>query len=195
MTELLKSGYKLSISYSLLFITIGLLLFIAPAGFVVLVSYLIGALLLIAGLNHIIKYIKEPQMALSKALLTFGIVLIMIATFLIIKPTFIGKIVPSVIGMCLIINSIEKLIYLKYLREQNTGSYLSSMVFSIIVLFVGIFLLFNPLSGTLLVTQTIGVIIVIYSVIDLMDKIKLKKGFKKDKKDKKNKEIKIIDEK
>lgn len=194
MAELLKSSYRLSIIYSILFIVIGVTLFIDPAGFVILVSYLIGALLVTAGINNIISYTKNKEMIVSKALLTFGIILLIGGLFLIAKPTFIGKIIPTVIGICLIINSIEKLIYLKYLKEQNTDSYLISMISGIIALVAGIFLLFNPLSGTLIVTQIIGVIIVIYSVMDLIEKLRFKKGIKSSAKPTEE-NIKIIDEK
>lgn len=193
MAELLKSSYRLSMTYSILFIIIGALLFIDPAGFVVLVSYLIGILLLVAGFNNVISYSKNRDLSVSKTLLVFGILLIIMGAFLIIKPTFIGKIVPSIIGVCLIINSIEKLLYLNYLNEKNSDNYVISLISGIIILLAGIFLLFNPLSGTLIVTQIIGILIIIYSVMDLIEKIKFKKGIKNIKKSI-DKDSKIIDE-
>lgn len=192
MTELLKSSYRLSVSYSLLFILIGILLFLDPAGFVILVSYLIGILLLIAGTNNLINYSKNKDLFVSKALLVFGVILFIMGIYLIARPTFIGKIVPSIIGVCLIINSIEKLIYLNYLTEKNNESYIISLISGIVILLVGIFLIINPLSGTLIVTQIIGILIMIYSIIDLIEKFKFKKGFKNIKKDE---PIKIIEEK
>lgn len=181
MTELLKSSYRLSIISSILFIIVGILLFIDPSGFVKSVSYLIGILLMTAGINNVFKFVKNPETSISKAILTVGIILILIGLFLIIKPTFIGSIVPSVLGVCLIISSIEKLMYLKYLNDQNTDSYIISMIFGIVVLVVGLFLLFNPFSTTLIITQIIGVIIIIYATTDLIEKIRFKKGIKKEK--------------
>lgn len=188
MTELLKSSYRVSIISSILFIIVGILLFVDPDGFVKSVSYLIGILLMVAGVGNVIKFAKNPQISISKAILTVGIILVIIGLFLILKPTFIGSIVPSVLGVCLIISSIEKLMYLKYLNDQNTESYITSMIFGIVVLIVGIFLLFNPFSTTLIITQIIGVIIIIYATTDLIEKIRFKKGFKKEKI-----KIKVID--
>lgn len=193
MTELLKSSYRLSMAYSILFIIIGILLFVDPAGFVVLVSYLIGILLLVTGTNNIISYSKNRDLAASKVLLVLGVILFIMGTFLIARPTFIGKIVPSIIGICLIINSLEKLLYLNYLTEKSSDSYIISLISGIVILLTGLFLTFNPLSGTLIVTQIIGVLIVIYSVMDLIEKFRFKKGFKNiKKKDEEN--IKVIDE-
>lgn len=190
MKELIKSSYKMSMIYSILFAIIGLLLFIDPAGFVVLVSYLIGILLLIVGTSNVLNYSKNRDLAVTKTLLIVGVVLFIIGLFLILKPTFIGKIVPAVIGVCLIINALEKLMYLKYLEDKKSESYMISLISGIVIMIVGIVLLFNPLSGTLIVTQIIGVIIVIYSVMDIIEKMKYKKMFKDIKK-----EVKIIDEK
>lgn len=190
MRELIKSSYKMSMIYSILFAIIGLLLFIDPAGFVVLVSYLIGILLLIVGISNVLKYSKNRDLAVTKTLLVIGVVLFIIGLFLILKPTFIGKIVPAVIGVCLIINALEKLMYLKYLEDKKSESYMISLISGIVIMIVGVVLLFNPLSGTLIVTQIIGVIIVIYSVMDIIEKMRYKKMFKDVKKG-----IKIIDEK
>lgn len=190
MRELIKSSYKMSMIYSILFAIIGLLLFIDPAGFVVLVSYLIGILLLIVGISNVLKYSKNRDLAVTKTLLVIGVVLFIIGLFLILKPTFIGKIVPAVIGVCLIINALEKLMYLKYLEDKKTESYMVSLISGIVIMIVGVVLLFNPLSGTLIVTQIIGVIIVIYSVMDIIEKMRYKKMLKNIKKG-----IKIIDEK
>lgn len=193
MTELLKSSYRLSMAYSILFIIIGILLFVDPAGFVVLVSYLIGILLLVTGTNNIISYSKNRDLAASKVLLVLGVILFIMGTFLIARPTFIGKIVSSIIGICLIINSLEKLLYLNYLTEKSSDSYIISLISGIVILLTGLFLTFNPLSGTLIVTQIIGVLIIIYSVMDLIEKFRFKKGFKNiKKKDEEN--IKVIDE-
>lgn len=188
--ELIKSSYRMSMIYSVLFAIIGLLLFIDPSGFVVLVSYMIGILLLVVGINNVLSYSKNRDLAVTKTLLIVGVILFIIGLFLIFDPTFIGTIVPAVIGVCLIINALEKLMYLQYLEDKKSEAYMVALISGIVIMIVGIILLFNPLSGTLIVTQIIGVIIVIYSVLDIIEKIRYKKLFKEIKKD-----IKIIDEK
>jgi len=191
MYNLIKTSYKMSMIYSIVFILIGLLLFLDPAGFVELISYMIGMLLLIIGTNNVLNYSRNRDLAVNKTLLVVGVILFIIGIFLIVKPTFIGKIVPSIIGVCLIIKAIEKLMYLSYINDKNSEQYMISLISGIIIMIAGIFLLFNPLSGTLIVTQIIGVIIVIYSVMDIIEKIKYKNMFN----NKKDEEVKIIDEK
>ena len=194
MEELLKNSYKMSIIYSVIFIVMGLLLFLNPNGFVEMISYLIGALFLVYGITNIIKYAKAKELTISKFLLVLGVILSICGIFLIINPTFIGKIVPTIIGVCLIINSLEKLLYLRYIEEKNSEGYIISLVSGIVALIAGVFLLFNPLSGTLIVTQIIGVIIIVYAVMDLIEKLKFKNVIKRNTL-KIDKKIKIIDEK
>ena len=191
MHNLIKISYKMSMFYSILFAIIGLLLFLDPAGFVVLISYMIGILLLILGINNVLNYSKNRDLAINKALLIVGVILFIVGVFLITKPTFIGKIVPSIIGVCLIIKALEKLMYLSYINDKESEQYMISLISGIIIMVAGIFLLFNPLSGTLIVTQIIGVIIIIYSVMDMIEKVKYKNMFKT----KTNEKVKIIDEK
>ena len=191
MYNLIKTSYKMSMVYSIVFILIGLLLFLDPSGFVELISYMICILLIIIGVNNVLNYSKNRDLAVNKTLLVVGVILFIIGIFLIVKPTFIGKIVPSIIGVCLIIKTIEKLMYLSYINDKNSEQYMISLISGIIIMIAGIFLLFNPLSGTLIVTQIIGVIIVIYSVMDIIEKIKYKNMFK----NKKDEKVKIIDEK
>ena len=194
MQELIKDSYKISLVQSIFFIVIGLLLFINPASFVVSVSYLLGIFLLVYGVVNIIKYTQSKELSLSKVFLVIGIILSLAGLFLIIKPTFIGSIVPCVIGVCLIMNSIEKLMYLKFYLDKNSENYIISLISAIVALSAGVFLLFNPLSGTLIVTQIIGVIIVIYAVMDLIEKLRYK-NVVNPKQKKIDKEIKIVDEK
>ncbi len=194
MNELLKSTYRISIIESVFFIAVGALLFLNPGGFVEIVSYLIGAFALTYGIINIVKYAKNKEMGMAKFFLTLGIILSAVGLFLIINPTFIGSIIPSVIGVCLIINGIEKLMYLKYVQEKNSEGYIISLVSGIVVLVVGIYLLFNPLSSTLIVTQIIGVIIIVYSVMDLIEKMRFR-GFVKGTQKQIDKSVKIVDEK
>lgn len=191
MHNLIKISYKMSMFYSILFAIIGLLLFLDPAGFVVLISYMIGVLLIAVGVNNILSYSKNRDLAVNKTLLVVGVILFIIGIFLIVKPTFIGKIVPSIIGVCLIIKALEKIMYLSYINDKNSDQYMISLISGIIIMIAGIFLLFNPLSGTLIVTQIIGVIIIIYSVMDIIEKAKYKNMFK----NKTDEKVKIIDEK
>lgn len=194
MNELLKSTYRISIIESVFFIAIGALLFLNPGGFVEIVSYLIGTFALTYGIINIFKYVRNKEISLAKFFLVLGIILTAAGLFLIINPTFIGAIIPSVIGVCLIMNGIEKLMYLKYVQEKNSEAYIISLVSGIVVLIVGIYLLFNPLASTLIVTQIIGVIIIVYSVMDLIEKMRFK-GFVKGVKKQIDKNIKIVDEK
>lgn len=193
MIDILKNGYRLSIMYSIFFLMIGILLLINPAGFVIIVSYIISLLLITIGGNSVIKYYNSKS-GFASAILTFGIIMLLAGIFLIIRPTFIGSIIPTIIGISLIVSSSEKIIYARYQKDRETKSHAISIASAAITLVAGFFLVFNPLEGTLIVTQIIGFVIIIYSIIDIIGKIKLKKGFK-NVVQKDISGIKIIDEK
>ena len=65
------------------------------------------------------------------------------------------------------------------LRDDKISYWVFTFIYAIITLIIGVLLILDPVNGGKLVTKTIGIIICIYTIIDLVDliivKIKAKK--------------------
>lgn len=191
MINIINKSYRLSIYSSIMLLLIGLLLFINPGLVVSVISYIIGFFLMAIGISQIIKYYQNRENTAMAAYLFIGIVVSVIGFILILKPTLIATIIPVIVGIFMLMNSIEKITLSISLKEQSDKWYIT-FIFGILTLVLSIFLILNPLTGSLIVTELLGIILIVYSVLDLVEKFAIKKKLKSVKKEV-SKETKIID--
>ena len=194
-----KSMYKTSILFSLILFIIGLFLVIKSETTLFAISYFVGIILIIWGIVPVIGYFtnKETQSYLDFSFI-IGIFALIFGIIVIINPSIIGSIIPLLVGIWMFINGITKLQYAIMLKKYNTNS-TSALVISIIILLCGLTLIFNPFKGAVVLTKLIGIFVIVYSLLDLVECHTLKKtvkdidntkednNFKESKKTKKNK--------
>jgi uncharacterized membrane protein HdeD (DUF308 family) len=126
----------------------------------------------------------------------------MIASGLIIilNPNLIASIIPILIGIIMIINGVSKIQFAAILKSENINNWFFTLLLAIIITCCGIIFVVNPFGGAVAITKMIGICIIIYSIIDMMDFLVIHKNVKDVKKEingmKKDmeKEIKIIEE-
>lgn len=152
------------------FVIIGILLIVKPASTLTLISYVLGAVCLFIGLINIIKYFTNKN---AGNLMDFGLVLGIISSifgciFLFI-PEFIASIVPFILGLVIISNSIVRLQFSLNLRRYQNTSWVSRFIASIISLVFGIVLLFNPFEGAVVMTQIVGIVMIVYAISDIIE--------------------------
>ena len=191
MINIINKSYRVSIYSSIMLLLIGLLLFINPGLVVSVISYIIGFFLIAIGISQIVKYYQNRENTAMSVYLFIGIVVSVIGFILIMKPTLIATIIPVIVGIFMLMNSIEKITLSISLKEQSDKWYLT-FIFGILTLILSVFLILNPLTGSLIVTELLGIILIVYSVLDLVEKFMIKKKIKSIKNEN-SKEIKIID--
>lgn len=191
MFEMLKKGYKVSMYSSIVLLLIGLLLFINPEAVVSIISYVIGFFLIVIGISQIVKYYQNKESSIMTSYLYIGIVISVIGFILVIKPTLIATIIPVIVGIIMILNSVEEITISASVKNQDEKWYIP-FIFGIATLILGVFLVLNPLMGSFIVTEILGIIIVIYAILDIIEKFSIKNKFQNIKKEV-DKEIKIID--
>lgn len=195
-----KSMYKTSIIFSIILFLIGLFLLMKPETTLHAISYFVGIVLIVWGIIPIITFFanKEKESYLEFSFI-FGVFALIFGIIVMLNPNIIGSIIPLVIGIWMIINGITKLYYsITINKEQNASA---AIVISLIILICGLLLVFNPFGGAKMLTKIIGIFIIIYSVLDLVECYTLKRTIKavtkksnNDKKENKNdKDIKVIE--
>ena len=140
----------------------------------------------------ILQYDKEKPFKTVN--LISGVILLVSGIILIVYKSLLENVIAIIIGVIMIVNSVSKIEYTLTLRDNEVPAWVISMVFSIITLLLGIFFVVNTFKAMNLLTKTLGLIIIIYAVIDIIEitvlKFKLKKAMNKV-----DDNIKIIDEK
>lgn len=186
MAKLLKS----SIWSSIALIILGLLLIFYSELTIVSISYGVGGVLIAIGVIALIKYISNINKDIKNELdIVYGIGTVILGIIVISNPKAIASIIPFVLGVLIVINSTAKIDYSFKLKKQKNNLWVSTLVVSLIALVCGILLIFNPFAGAEFITKVIGIILVVYAILDIISTIRISKVLKETFKDNK-KEIK-----
>lgn len=190
----IKNMYKTSMIFSIILFIVGLFLLVKPETTLHAISYIVGIILILWGIVPIISYFtnKESQSYLEFSFI-IGVFSLIFGVIIIINPDIIGSIIPLLLGIWMVINGITKLQCVLSLRKNNVDT-TTSMVISLVILICGIILIFNPFKGAVVLTKIIGIFIIIYSVLDIIECHTLKKTVKTVEKEyKKDNKSKVIE--
>ena len=131
---------------SLLFLIVGLILFLNPNGIVAFISYIFGIIMITIGVVKIIEAVKAKDDINHDSVLTFGIICV-------------------VIGFILIIcSSIIELVFRIFIGAWILKIWISLLVVSIILILIGLYVILK----SNLVFSSIGLVLIIYSIISLI---------------------------
>ena len=166
-----------SLIVSILFIIIGLFVFIRPDTTLSIISYIMGGILLATGLYSCYKYFSTNKIDnIFNFELVYGVLLSIAGLFLIFKPTALAELFPVILGIWIIINSVTKFQYSLLLKKINNQDWAYTGLISLLTFIWGVVLLFNPLKTVLLATQIIGTFIIVYAFLDIIDNFIIRKN-------------------
>lgn len=173
--EFLKKSSWTSIVESIIFAILGIILIYKPNETVSVISYILGAIFIIAGIYKIINYMQtRGQKDLYNYNLIYGIMAIVIGIVAIVYSSTIGTIFRIIIGIWIIYTAIIRISASIKLKAINSNIWIYSLILSIAMFICGLYIILN--SGAIIVT--IGVIMIIYSIIDIIENIILIKNMK-----------------
>ena len=179
MEKLMKKFFRSSLITSLFLIALGLLLIFQSDAVIYSISYIIGGILIALGVLGIIKFVqgtnKEQQTELD---IVYGILSVILGIVVIKNPQAIASIIPTILGISIVINSATKLQYAFELKANGNNLWKSTMVISIISTLCGIVLIFNPFKALTSFTKIVGIFIVIYAVLDMISTFTIKRNVK-----------------
>lgn len=174
MKQLFSNFFRISISTSVIFCLFGLLLFFNPESFIVAISIILGIIAIVYGVFEIVLYTKNKDVNQSD--LMVGIVALAGGIILIIRTDILATIIPIIIGISLIILGVKKIQLAFDFKKNNINNWLYMFIMALITFGCGAILVINPIKGAFVATQVVGIIIIIYSVIDIVDSLMFKKS-------------------
>jgi len=176
--------FRLSMFTSIIFMIFGLLLFFNPGGIIGSISIIIGLFLSIIGITRIISYFNNR--GLGQIDLISGLFFTISGILLITNTNIIATIVPIIIGVCMIMMGAKKLDISLNFKNSNIKGWSYMFIIAILSIVCGIIFIINPIKGAFLATKVLGLIIMVYSIIDIINGLIFKNSF--------NKVTKIINE-
>lgn len=168
LQKILKKSGWVSLIESLIFAILGIILIAKPEETVKVISYILGACFIIIGIYKIINYIQmQGKNDLYNYHLIYGIMAIVIGIVTILYSSTIGMIFRIIIGIWIIYTAAVRASSSFKLRRINSNVWIYTLILSIVMLTCGLYIILN--TGTIIVT--IGVIMVIYAVIDIIENL------------------------
>lgn len=178
MSNLMKKMFKSSLLNSIMLVVLGFLLIFESEATIVSISYIIGAIIIVLGVVAGLKYVKNINNNSRNELdIVYGIVSIVLGVVIIKNPHAIASIIPFIVGIIIIINSAAKLQYSIEMKNNSNSLWKTTMIISLITTICGIILIFNPFSGAVLITRVVGILILIYAVLDIASTLTIKNTF------------------
>ena len=178
ISKMFKRMFQASVFLSVLSLIFGLVLLLNTEDILTTISLVLGGGLLFIGILLCVRYFGKETIILE-ANLQLGILSILLGLTLIIFKNILYILVPILVGIIIIINSINKLDIAFIMKRDGVDKWYITFISAIITLIAGICLIVNPLGGTFLVTKAVGIIIIISSILDLIDTLNLRIQIKK----------------
>lgn len=166
-----------SIISSIIFVLLGIILVSHPGTSLSIISYTICVLLVGNGVYQLIMGYHNISLSLLDGF-SGGLLSIIFGILILMKPVALAAIIPIAIGLWFIVSSSYKLRIAIILRSRNESIWMVLCVMALLMMICGIVLIFNPLSSLVAITQFIGILIIIYSIIDIIEAVLIKKNIK-----------------
>lgn len=181
MENIMKNFLKSSIITSIVLMILGILLIFQSETTIMIISYIVGGILVAAGALALVRYIKnakEPRLN-NELDIMYGIITIIFGFIIIQNYQAVASVIPIVLGIGIIISSAAKLNYAFQLKANKNNLWKTTMIISIISTIFGVILLFNSFKAAMGIMKVIGILIVIYAVLDLISTIAIKSSVTK----------------
>lgn len=176
---MIKKIYNISLISSILLFVFGLLMAINSEAFLKTMTIILGVILIIIDVFPIFEYFRTKGSLGAGIGLISGIFSVVCGLMFLFNEDMLMILVPVFIGVWMIINGINKIQLALQLRDDNENTWIITFVYSIIIVILGGFFVIKPVSGANIVATTIGIILCIYAIFDIVDciliKIKVKK--------------------
>ena len=129
---------------------------------------IVGIILVITGIFSISKYIMNNYKIFLFELI-YGILCIAFGILCLVNPFGVANFISIMVGIWLIITSILKGVIAIEFKMHNEGTWLINLAMSILVIVIGVILIVNPFVNYIIITTYVGVMIVVYSCIDILN--------------------------
>lgn len=164
LEKFLKRSSWEDIIISLIFLLFGILLIARPESTLTIVTIILGIIFIVMGILKFIEYYKSSPK--EEFLLTISIIEAIIGIVILFASDTIFAVIKVVIGLWIIVNGILDLQATLRWRQIKSAYWIIACILSIVMIIAGIVII---ATDNLLVT-TIGIVIVIYAIIDIIDR-------------------------
>lgn len=170
-----RTGWT-SLLTSLVFAILGILLITNPERSTKVVSLIVGILFIIVGLYKLVDYcLTRGKYNFYNYDIAYGIIAIILGIITIVYKSQIETIFRVLIGIWIVYTGIIRLSLSFKLKLVESPTWICSLLISIVMIVCGLYTIF--VSNAIVVT--IGIVILIYSILDMIEDIIFLSNIKK----------------
>lgn len=165
---------------SILYVIMGLIMLLNPKFVCDAVNYIVGILILLYGVIYIVKFLgKNDFNNLSKFNLLAGLLCIVFGVYILLNPTLLLSIIPFAAGMLILLDGFGKLKSALDLKKIGYIKWWVSLIFSLLFIGLGVYMIFQSFKVTELVVRIIGGVLIVDALSDIWTYFCYKKCSKK----------------
>lgn len=150
------------------FIMIGILFLADPDTSGRIVCYILGSILCVIGAVHVFDYFRSPvQLPDYNLGLVNGVIFVGIGVFILAKPVVVISILPTVLGIAILVDSLIKLQNAVDMLRIHESGWMYTLVVAVIAAVLGAVMLANPFKTSEALFRFVGIVFIGNGVIDI----------------------------
>lgn len=176
LEKVLKKTGVTSLVTSIIFAILGAILIANPEGTIKFIAIILGVMFGLVGLYKIINYFENKgKYDFYNYDIAYGIIAIILGIITIVYKSQIETIFRVLIGIWIVYTGIIRLSLSFKLKLVESPTWICSLLISIVMIVCGLYTIF--VSNAIVVT--IGIVILIYSILDMIEDIIFLSNIKK----------------
>lgn len=153
---------------SVLYAFLGILMLLFPEVISDFICYLVSLMFMFFGIASIVMYVRSDiKTPYTSTILVLGIILGSLGIYILMNPRTFASLIPLIIGVFMIADSISKLSASLDLRKYGYINWWHMLIISFIILGFGLLLVFNPFEAVSFTIMVIGCILIIDSITNI----------------------------
>lgn len=178
--KMLKELKWEAILTGVLYILLGIVALVVPETMQKTLGYVIGIVLIVAGLISIICYLlRDAKENYYHNEFVFGLVGMVLGAAVLYKVEVIISLIPFILGILVLFSGCSKLQDAIDLKRLGYSSWIGMLVVAVINIILGIVLICNPFQAAIVLFRVLGVGLIISGVSDCFSTIYFARKFHK----------------
>ena len=155
---------------SIIFLALGILLFLFPVLSLSIGGYLIASILMLLGGGYLIRIIQNKGIETNGDIIyiVISIAFIVLSITIFVDPTWIIRMINIIVGIFLVISSLMNLLSLLKFTKDRTTSWWIYFSLVILILILGIVVIIDPLFLAKIITRLEGITLIVNSLITIL---------------------------
>lgn len=178
--KMLKELKWEAILTGVLYILLGIVALVIPETMQKTLGYLIGIVLIIAGLVSMVCYLlRDARENYYHNEFVFGLAGIVVGAAVLYKVEVIISLIPFILGILVLFSGCSKLQDAIDLKRLSYGSWVGMLVVAVINIILGIVLICNPFKAAVLLFRVLGVGLILSGASDCFSTIYFARKFRR----------------